>query len=41
MISGIRPQGTTDHVNFLFYNFSRIKNVVGGGGGGGTATDGL
>ena len=35
VISGIWPQGTTDHVNFLFDNFSRIKNVVGGVGGGG------
>ena len=34
VISGIWPQGTTDHVNFLFYNFSRIKNVVCGWGGG-------
>lgn len=35
VIIGIWPQGTTDHVNFLFDNFSRIKNVVGGVGGGG------
>ena len=36
VISGMWPQGTTDHVNFLFHNFSRIKNVVCGWGRGTT-----